>query len=133
MSSMLCVVAVERVDAAAEHVVEVREPLGVDVEHGHRGADAAGDLGRVEPDAAAQDYDVAARHSRNAAEEDAAPAEGFLEVLGALLNGEAAGDFAHGLQVRQVAVRPLDGLVGHGLHSISSRSWVRSWSAARWR
>jgi len=77
------------------------------------GLHADGDHRRVDADdAAAQHDDVARRDSRDAAEQDPASAERLLEVLGARLHGEPAGDLAHRREQREPAFGVLDGLVG---------------------
>ncbi len=103
----------ERGDVGRHDVVQVAEPLQVDVHDGHAGAEPGGHLGRVGPDdAAAQDHDLARVHAGHAAQQDAQPALGLLQVLGALLHRHPAGDLAHGGQERQLARLQLHGLVG---------------------
>ena len=100
-------------DAAGEDVVELAEAVEVEVDEGDLGAHAEGDLGGVgADDAAADDADVAGRDAGDAAEEDAAAAVLLLEVGGADLDGEAAGDFGHGGEQGKGAGAVADGLVG---------------------
>src|SRR5690606_21833997 len=89
-------VRVERLDAAAEDVLEVDEGVGLDVEDGDLGAHADGDgRGVLADDAAADDDDAAATRSGHAAEEETLAALLFLEAARADLGGHAAGDLAH--------------------------------------
>ena len=107
-------VGVERLDRAAEDVLEVGHRVGADVEHGHLRAHPDRDGRRVAPDdAAAEDDHAAAPRARDAAEQDALAAALLLEERRADLDGHAPGDLAHGPEQRQRAVVELDGLVGN--------------------
>src|SRR5690606_9950403 len=65
-------------------------------------------------DAGADDDHSRRARAGHAAHEDAAASFGTLEVVGAGLHGEAAGDLAHGGEQRQAPVGGLHGLVGDG-------------------
>ena len=105
-------VGVERLDGAAEHVLEVAHRLGAHVEHRDLRAHADGDGRRVAPDdAAAEDDDAPAPRAGHAAEEHALAAALLLEARGADLHGHAPGDLAHRPEQRKRAVLELDGLV----------------------
>ena len=107
---------VEGGQLAAEDIVEVGEAIRIDVEDGHRGAEAHCHLGGVGADDSSAQYgDLPSRDAWHAAQEDAASAEGLLEILRPLLHREAAGDLAHGLQAGQGAVGHPYGLVGDSL------------------
>ena len=95
-SSMLTRVRVERLDGAAEDVLEVRHRVGADVEHRDLRAHADRDGRRVAPDdAAAEDDDATAPRPGHAAEEDALAAALLLEARRADLHGHAPRDLAH--------------------------------------
>ena len=127
-------VRVERLDRAAEHVLEVAHRLGADVEHGDLRAHADGDGRRVAPDdAAAEDDHATATRAGHAAEQHALAAALLLEARRADLHGHAAGDFAHRAEQRERAVVELDGLVGDAGHLLRASSRVSSGSAARCR
>jgi hypothetical protein len=80
-------------------VVDVREAVRVDVEHGDVRAEAVRDLGRVEAhDASADDRHLAALDSGTPASRMPLPPKGFFQILRAFLDAETAGDFAHGFQ-----------------------------------
>ena len=99
-------VAEERGDVGRHDVVEIAQPVEVDVEDGDVGAEAGGDLGGVgADDAAAQDDHVGRQHAGHAAQQDAAALERPFQELRPFLDAHAAGDLAHRRQQRQVAPR----------------------------
>ena len=99
-------------DVGAEEVVQLLQALEVHVQDGDVGAHAYGDLAGVHAHgAAAEDDYVGFRGTGDAGQEDAFAAEAFFKVLGAFLDGEAAGDLGHGGQTGKGAVRFLDGLI----------------------
>ncbi len=107
----VAVVGVERLEIAAEHVVEIAQPRDRPVKHGHVGAHAGGDPGGVGADHAAADHHHPRRRDTgHAAQKHAAPAVGLLERPGADLRREAPGHLGHRRQKRKAAVA-----VGHGL------------------
>src|SRR5439155_15103062 len=86
-----------------------------DVEHDRLGAHTGGEFGRVGThDAAAEDHDFAAPHAGHAAQENALAAVCFCRLDGGDLDRHPAGDLAHRLEQRQLAVVGLDRLVGDG-------------------
>ena len=108
-------VAEQRRHVRRHHVVEVAQPVEVDVEDDDVRAEAGRDLGGVgADDAAAEDDDVGRQHARHAAEQDAAALERPLQVLRPFLDAHPAGDLAHRRQQRQAAAGVLDRLVGDG-------------------
>ena len=97
----------------AEGDIEVAQAIEVAVEHRHRRAHADRDLGSVVADhAAADDEHVRGGDTRDAAEQDAAAAEGLLEHEGSGLRRDLARDLGHRRQQRQAAVAVLDRLIG---------------------
>ena len=108
-------VAEQAVDVGRHDVVEVAQPVHVDVENRDVGVEAGGDLGRVgADDAAAEDRDVRRRHARHAAQQNAAAHLRPFEVLGPFLDAHAAGHFAHRREQRQAALVVGERLVGDG-------------------
>ncbi len=98
-------------DGAAEDVVEVGEARSVAVHDDRARAHADGDLGGVGAHgAAADDDDLGLRYAGHAAQQDAAAAVVLLEVRGAGLDGQLAGDFTHREEERVCAVLELDRL-----------------------
>ena len=98
-------------DGAAEDVVEVGEARSVAVHDDRARAHAHGDLGGVGAHgAAADDDDLGLRYAGHAAEQHAAAAVVLLEVRGAGLDGQLAGDFTHREEERVGAVGELDRL-----------------------
>jgi hypothetical protein len=118
-------------DGAAEDVVEVREARRVAVHDDGAGAHAHGDLGGVGADgAAADDDDLGLGHAGHAAEEHAAAAVVLLQVDGAGLDGQLAGDLAHREEQRVGAARQLHRLEGDaadvgGDHGVGQLTRVR--------
>ena len=103
-----------RVGAAAEGDVELAQAIDVAVEHVHGRLHPQRDEGRIHPDdAAADDHYARGRHARDAAEEDAAAAEGLLEHERPRLGGDLSGHLGHGREQGQPAARVLDRLIGH--------------------
>ena len=97
--------------------VQLAQPVDVDVDNGDVGAHAECHTGGVFPgDTSADDGNVSGRGAGDPAEEDAGTAEGFHEVEGAHLDGEPAGDFAHGGEQGQAVVAG-DGFVGDAGHA----------------
>ena len=97
------------------HVVQVTEPVEVDVHDGHPGAETGGHLGGVgSHDAATEDQDLARKHAGDAAQQDAQPTLGLLQVLGAFLHRHAAGDLGHGGEEGKLAGGQLHRLIGDG-------------------
>ena len=93
--------------------IELSQPVIVDVVDGHVGALAGGDLRGVDPrHPAAEDCHFGRGNAWHAAEQHAAPALLFLEIMGADLDRHAARDFAHRFQQRQRARAAGDGLIG---------------------
>src|SRR4029079_2534466 len=89
-------VAVEDVDVGRHNVVEVAEPVHVDIEDGDVGLEAGGDFGGVgTDDAAAEDRNVSWGDAGHAGEQDSAAELRLFEVFGPFLDAHAAGDFAH--------------------------------------
>ena len=77
--------------------VQLAQPVDVDVDNGDVGAHAECHAGGIfSGDASADDGHIGGWGAGDSAEEDAGAAEGFHEVEGTHLDGEAAGDFAHG-------------------------------------
>jgi hypothetical protein len=129
-------VGVERLDGAAEDVLEVVHGLGADVEHGDLRAHAHGDVrGVAADDAAAEDHHAAAAGAGHAAEEHAlAAAPAFSRHVAPACTAMRPATSLIGRRERQRAVGELDGLVGHGRGPSSPASLrVSSGSAARWR
>ena len=80
--------------------------VGTAIQHGHVGAHAERDRRRMRADdAAAQDHDLARRHARHAAEQDALAAVRLLEQQRPRLHGHATRHFRHRRQQRQAAAR----------------------------
>ena len=97
----------------AKTVVELAQPVEVDVEHRDVGAQAHGHArGIGADDAAADHHDLGRRHARHAAQQHAAAALRLLQAVGAGLDRHAAGDFAHRRQQRQAAGSSVTRLVG---------------------
>ena len=97
-------VAEQAVDVRRHDVVEIAEPVHVDVEDRDVGAEAGGDLGRVRADdAAAEDRDVRRRDARHAAQQNAAAHLRPLQILRPFLDAHPPGHFAHRRQQRQPA------------------------------
>ncbi len=102
-------------DAAPVQLVEVAEPVDVEVEDRHVGAHARGDHRRMGAGAAGAEHGDPGRwYAGDTADEHPAPALGPLEMVGARLGGHAAGDLAHRGQQRERSRRQLHGLVGDG-------------------
>ena len=107
-----------RLDAPAPDLVDLAQPDDVAVDDDHLRLHARGDLGGVPAgDAAAQHDDLPRRDAARAAKQHAAPAGRTLERLRALLRREPAGDLRHRREQRQMPVRRLHRLVGHGAHT----------------
>jgi len=104
-------------DLPAENVVQLPQAVEVAVDDSHVGAHPDGHLGGVDShDASAQDHHVGRRYSRHAAQQDAAAAIGFLQILRAHLDGHASGHLAHGREQGQGAVAFNDGLISYAIH-----------------
>ncbi len=89
------------------------EAVDVDIEDRHLGPHARGDLSRTGSDHPPAEDDHAPRlDARHAPEKNAPTALGPLEVFRPLLNGELAGDLAHGGQEGQMPVIVGQGFVG---------------------
>ena len=100
-------------DAAAVLGVDLAQGVDVQVEDGDAGAHALGDGGGVVAcHSAADHHNVGRRYAGDAAHQDAAPAVGAHQVVGADLRGEAARDLTHRGQQWQRAVGGLHGFVG---------------------
>ena len=98
-------IAEQAVDVRRHDVVEVAQPIHVDVEDGDVGPEAGGDLGRVRADdAAAEDRDVRRRDARHAGQQNAAALLRPLQELRPFLNAHPPGDFAHRREQRQPAL-----------------------------
>ena len=81
----------------SKHVVKLFEPLEVDVKYSDIGSHANGDLAGVHAyRAAAEDDHVRLGGSGNAGKKYALTAVLALKILRAFLDGETAGDLAHG-------------------------------------
>ena len=107
-------VAEQAVDVGRHDVVEVAESVHVDVENGHVGAKAGGDLGRVRADdSAAEDRDVGRCDARHAAQQNAASHLRPLEIFRPLLDAHPPSDFTHRRQERQPAAIVGERLVGN--------------------
>ena len=120
-------VAEQHVDVGRHDVVEITQPIHVDVEDRHIGPKPGGDLGGVGPhDSAAEDHDLGRRDARHAAQQNTAAHLRPFQILRAFLNAHSPGHFAHRGEQRQpaplVAKRfvsdrrdaRLDHRVGHG-------------------
>ena len=97
---------IDRVELAGEDRGQFAQPLHRAVDDRDIGAQAHGHLGGVRAgDAAAQNQNLGGRHARHAAQQHSETAVRFLQTVGAHLHGHAAGDFAHGREQRQRAIR----------------------------
>ena len=106
----------QRLDPRAEQVVEIFQPLQVDIEDRDVRAHADGDLAGVGADgSSAEDDDLRLRGAGDAGEQYAFAAEGFFKIFRALLHRETAGDLAHRNQQRQRTVLFLERLIGDAL------------------
>ena len=104
----------QRLDAAAEDVIEIAQPFEVAVNDDDGCAYTDGHLcGIRADDTAADDGDTARRNARHAAQQHAAPAVNTFQIKRADLHGHAARYFAHGRQQRQVAQIICDRFIGH--------------------
>ena len=100
-------------DVLGHHVGKVRETLQRNIADRDVGSRSGGRTRRGRADhACADDEDLGGFHARNAAQQNALAAAGFLKEVAALLRGHAARDLGHRDQQRQRAVGPFDGLVG---------------------
>jgi hypothetical protein len=98
------------------------------VDDRHVRAHPDGDLGGIRPhDTTAQNHNVGRRHTRHAAQQDAAAAGRLLEVLGAHLYRHASRHFAHWSEQRQRSVRLTNGLVGDPVDSRSQHPVRQVW------
>jgi len=92
-------VAEQRGHVTRHHIIEVAQPVQVDVENGDVGAQAGGNLGGVGAHhAAAQNHHVGRQDPRDTAQQNAPPLKGSFKKLGALLNAHAPRHLAHGRQ-----------------------------------
>ncbi len=116
-------------------VVEVAEPVHVDVQQADVGAEAGGDAGGVGADhAPAENGDVGRLDARHPAQQNAAAHLRAFEILGPLLDAHPAGHLAHGRQQGQPPVIVAERLVGHGdAAAWPSSDSVNCRSAARWK
>src|SRR5262249_2781781 len=97
------VIGSERMNAAAEDIVEVAEPLHVTVDYSDTGAETDGHFGGIDSHDASADYsDAAGCDTRYAAQKYSASAVDLFEIGGADLNRHSAGDFAHWFEEREV-------------------------------
>jgi len=99
-------------DVAAEDIVHVAQPRGVDVENGDFGSDADRDLAGVGArDSGPKDHHLAGANSRRSAQQHPAAAAARLQAPCTSLNREPPSDFAHRREQRQAAVLELDSFV----------------------
>jgi hypothetical protein len=96
-------------------VIEIAQPLEVDVHDDDVRPEPRRDFGRVGPNDPTPEHDhVRRRHAGHATQQDAAPHHRLLEVLRALLDAHLAGDLAHRREQRERALLILDRLVRDG-------------------
>jgi hypothetical protein len=89
-------IAEKAVDVGRHHIVEVSQPLHVDVEDRDVRAEAGRDLGRVRTDhAATEDRDVRRCDARHAGQQNAAALLRPFEKLRPFLNAHPPRNFAH--------------------------------------
>ena len=111
------IVRYQSLDMEVEDLLELLEPLGIDVKDRDIRSHAECDLRCVHADvAAAEDDDVRLRCARYAAEQDSPSAVLGGQDLRAFLCAQASRDTAHRDQQRQALVRRLHGLICHALY-----------------
>ena len=102
-------------NSAAEEVIQVGKSFGADVQDGHIGTHAHGNLRRVGSHISAAHNDhIAPLHSGNAAQENAPSAAVGFQKPCTGLNGQPASHLAHRRQQREASVGQLHRLIGNG-------------------
>ena len=132
----LDVVAVRshRKDAPAEDVIQLTQPVQIQIDQRHLRTHTERNLRRIRAhDPAADDAHIRRRNARNAAQQNAAPAMLLLKISRAHLHAHAPGDFAHRSQQRQRASTVANGLIGDARDLEASSASVSSVSGARCR
>ncbi len=105
-------------DAAVKQIVESAQARQGTVKDGDFGAEADSHAGRLRADnSTTDDGDLAGGNARHATKQHATAAIGLLQGRRRGLDGEAAGNLAHGRKQRQMAVRVGDRLIGDGGHA----------------
>ena len=86
----------KRFDLPEEDIIEVPEPVGIEIDDGRPSSQAHRHFGSIGSDGAAPDNDhVRRRHARNATQQFAEATVGFLKAVGSYLNRHPACDLAH--------------------------------------
>ena len=106
-------VGVDGVDVGRHRLVDLAQAVEVDVDDHHVGPHPGGDAGRPRAHHAGPEHEhVAGLDPRHPAEQHTPPAVRVLQVVGALLDRELAGDLAHGCEQRQPPAVVGERLVG---------------------
>ncbi len=102
---------------AIVNIVQLAKPVEILVDDGYMGTHANGNLsGIVSHHSAANNDHVRRRYTGHAAQQNAAPAIGTLQVLRSYLHGHAPGNFAHRSEKWKGIVLFANGFIGDRAH-----------------
>ena len=105
-------VAENRLHVFGHHIVEIAQPIEIDIHDRDIRAEPGGDFrGAGAHHPAAQDQHVRRRHARHSAEQDAAAHHRLLEILRPFLNAHLPGDLAHRRQAGKLPLAVANRLV----------------------